>query len=77
MIVVRFMVRSKPDMAGQVMPARKDVISPSRMLEGVVSLDIGRDLTDPNLFIATEVLEDRASFERQEACFPSSPQPHS
>jgi hypothetical protein len=34
MIVVRFMLRSKPDMAEQVMSALKDVISPSRMLEG-------------------------------------------
>jgi hypothetical protein len=41
------------------MSALKDVISPSRMLEGVVSFDIGRDLTDPKVFVATEVFEDR------------------
>ena len=67
MLVVRVMVRSKPDTAEQVMSALKDVVSPSRMLDGVVSFDIGRDLTDPDVFTATEVFEDRAALERQQA----------
>lgn len=47
--------------------AFKDVIAASRSLKGVVSFDIGRDLADPNPFIATEVFEDRASLDKQEA----------
>jgi quinol monooxygenase YgiN len=49
------------------MAALKDVITPSRALPGVISFDIGRDLTDPNAFIATEVFDDEAALERQEA----------
>lgn len=67
MIVVRFMVRSQPGKAEDVMAALGDVVSPSRALDGVVSFDIGRDVTDPDVFIATEVFEDRAALDRQEA----------
>lgn len=42
-------------------------IAPSRAVDGVISFDIGRDLTDPNSFIATEVFEDRAALDRQES----------
>lgn len=41
--------------------------APSRALAGVVSFDIGRDLTNPNAFIATEVFEDREALDRQES----------
>ncbi|MGQ0802487.1 MAG: putative quinol monooxygenase [Actinomycetota bacterium] len=67
MIVVRFKVRSQPDKAEQVMAALEDVVAPSRKVDGVVSFDIGRDLTDPDSFIATEVFDDQAALERQEA----------
>lgn len=67
MIVIRFMLRSQPDRAEEVMAALKDVAPPSRALDGVISFDIGRDVTDPDVFIATEVFEDRAALERQES----------
>ncbi len=35
-------------------------------LDGVVHFDVGRDVTDPDCFIATEVFEDRAALDRQE-----------
>jgi quinol monooxygenase YgiN len=49
------------------MSALRDVVPPSRALDGVVSFDIGRDVTDPDVFIATEVFDDRAALGRQEA----------
>jgi quinol monooxygenase YgiN len=67
MIVVRFMVRCQPGQADRVMDALRDVVPPSRALDGVVSFDIGRDVTDPDVFIATEVFDDRAALDRQEA----------
>ena len=67
MIVVRFKVRCKAEKTEQVMAAMEQVIAPSRALEGVVSFDVGRDLADPDGFIATEVFEDREALDRQEA----------
>ncbi|MDO8616892.1 MAG: putative quinol monooxygenase [Dehalococcoidia bacterium] len=67
MIVVRFKVQCKPEKAEQVMAAFKEVIAPSRKVNGVVNFDIGRDLADPNSFIATEVFADRAALDRQES----------
>jgi quinol monooxygenase YgiN len=67
MIVVRFAMRCKPDKAEQVMAALADVVGASRKLDGVVHFDIGRDIADPNAFIATEVFNDRDALERQEA----------
>jgi len=67
MIVVRFTVQSLPDKVDKVMAALFAIIGPSRELQGVVSFDIARDLTDPNSFIATEVFEDREALDRQEA----------
>lgn len=66
MIVVRFVVRAQPGKAEDVMAALSAVVSPSRVLSGVISFDIGRDVTDPDVFVATEVFEDRAALERQE-----------
>jgi len=65
-IVVRFKVRSKPSRAGDLRRALEAVVAPSRLLEGVHSFDIAQDLTDPNVFIATEVFADRAALARQE-----------
>jgi quinol monooxygenase YgiN len=67
MIVVRFKIECRSDAADQVGEAMKAVVEPSRALDGVVSFDIGRDLTNPNAFIATEVFEDRSALDRQEA----------
>ncbi len=67
MIVVRFKVQCKPDKTEQVMAAFQEVVAPSRALEGVVSFDIGRDVTNPDSFIATEVFMDRAALDRQES----------
>jgi quinol monooxygenase YgiN len=67
MIVVRFRVESRPDQTDQVLAAFRKVVGPSRAVEGVVSFDIGQDVSDPNSFIATEVFEDRAALERQES----------
>jgi quinol monooxygenase YgiN len=67
MVVVRFRVRCQPGKAEEVMAALKDVVPPSRGLDGVISFDIGRDVTDPDVFIATEVFEDRAALDRQES----------
>lgn len=67
MIVVRFKVQCQPGKSDQVMAAFQEVIPPSRAVGGVVSFDIGRDVGDPDAFIATEVFEDRAALERQES----------
>ena len=67
MVVVRFKMRCKPERTEQVMAALKEVVAPSRMLEGVVSFDIGRDVSEQDSFIATEVFADRAALERQES----------
>jgi len=67
MIVIRFMVRSQPGRAEEVMAALQDVVTPSRALDGVISFDTGRDVSDPDVFIATEVFEGRAAIDRQES----------
>ena len=67
MIVVRFKVQCQPEKTEAVMAALKDVIIPSRAVDGVLSFDIARDLADPNSFIATEVFEDQAALELQES----------
>lgn len=67
MIVVRFRVTARPDKRDQLRDALAAVVAPSRRVAGVLSFDIAQDLTDPGAFIATEVFEDRAALERQEA----------
>jgi len=67
MIVVRFKVTCKPGKAEEAKAAFEEVVAASRGLEGVVSFDIGRDVADPNAFIATEVFDDRDALDRQEA----------
>ncbi len=67
MIVVRFKATCKPEKAEQAGAAFEAVVVQSRALEGVVSFDIGRDVTDPATFIATEVFADREALTRQEA----------
>lgn len=67
MIVVRFKVRCMPDRTEKVLQAMRAVVAPSRALPGVIHFDIARDVTDSDALIATEVFEDRAAIERQEA----------
>jgi len=67
MIVVRFKVQCQPEKTEQAMAAFEQVIAPSRQVHGVISFDIGRDVADPDSFIAVEVFEDRAALERQES----------
>ena len=67
MIVVRFKVRCRPEKADEVATALDAVIAPSRALPGTIELDIARCLDDPTSFVATEIYEDRAALDRQEA----------
>ena len=67
MIVVRFKVQCRTEKTEQVRAAFEQVIAPSRAVDGVISFDIARDLADAHSFVATEVFEDRAALDRQEA----------
>jgi quinol monooxygenase YgiN len=67
MIVIRFKVQVQPEKVEELRAAFEAVIAPSRAVSGVVSFDIARDLADPNCFVATEVFEDQAARDRQEA----------
>jgi quinol monooxygenase YgiN len=67
MIVLRFKVQCQPDKREQLMAAVSEIVAPARATKGVISFDIGRDLIDPQSFIATGVYEDHAALERQES----------
>jgi len=67
MIVVRFKVKCQSGTSEQALAKFRQVIAASLPLQGVISFDMGRDLTDPDAFIATEVYADRAAQVRQEA----------
>jgi len=67
MIVLRFRAQCQPDKAEEALAAFRAVVAPSRELEGVISFDIGQDVTDPNTIIAVEVFEDQAARDRQES----------
>src|SRR5688572_4257376 len=67
MIVVRFKVQCVPDRTEEMLHASRAVVVPSRALPGVIHFDVARDVTDSDSLIATEVFEDRAAMERQEA----------
>jgi quinol monooxygenase YgiN len=67
MIVIRFKVKCQSGRTEPLIAAFREVISASRPLNGVVSFDIGRDLADPDSFVAVEVFEDKAALERQES----------
>jgi quinol monooxygenase YgiN len=60
-------MRSKPERNADVAAALGAIIHTARATQGVISLDIARDLLDPHSFIATGVYEDRAAIERQES----------
>jgi quinol monooxygenase YgiN len=67
MIILRFKVHAKPDKSDELMAALSEIITPARATEGVINLDIARDLIDPNSFIATAIYDDGAALERQES----------
>ena len=67
MLVLRFKATCQPDRASELAAAFAAVLAPSRALPGVVSFDVGSDVSNPNIFIATEVFEDADARERQEA----------
>lgn len=67
MIVVRFKMRCQTDKVDQAVAVLNDVIGPSRALPGVLNFDIGRDLSDPDCLIATEVFEDPIALDTQES----------
>jgi quinol monooxygenase YgiN len=66
-IVVRFKVQCQPGKTEHALAVMQAVVGPSRMLPGVISFDIGRDIMDPNSIIATEVFADREALDRQES----------
>jgi len=67
MIVVRFKVRCRPGQTEHVLAVMAPVVGASRTLDGVVHFDIGRDITDPDAVVATEVFDSREALDRQEA----------
>jgi quinol monooxygenase YgiN len=64
-IVVRFRFECRPELTEEVSASLEAVVAASRAVEGLVSIDIGRDVTNGNAFIATEVYDDRAALDRQ------------
>ena len=66
MIILHQEMRAKPEKSDEVMAALAAIIPRARATEGVLKLDIARDLLDPDFFIATGVYEDGAALERQE-----------
>jgi quinol monooxygenase YgiN len=66
-IVVRFKVKCRPEKTEQAKAAFEAVVGPSRAVEGVISFDIGQEITDANAIIATEAFEDREALVRQES----------
>lgn len=67
MIIVRFRVRCQTEKTEPLRKAFEAVVAPSRAVEGVLAFDIAQDITDSNVFIATEIFKDRAALQRQEA----------
>src|SRR5262249_11315440 len=67
MIILHQEMRARPEKCDEVMAALAAIIPGARATEGVVKLDIARDLLDPDSFVATGVYEDGAALERQES----------
>jgi len=72
MIILRQQMRSKSERTNDVLAALAAIVPGARATQGVISLDIARDLLDPDSFVATGVYEDGAALERQE----SAPEVH-
>lgn len=65
MIIGRFKVQCRPEHAEEMARTIAAVQEPSLALPGVVHFDVARSLTDPNVFVVTEVYDDRAALDRQ------------
>jgi quinol monooxygenase YgiN len=72
MVILRQQMRSKPERTDDVLAALAAIVPGARATQGVISLDIARDLLEPDSFVATGVYEDSAAIERQE----SAPEVH-
>ena len=72
MIILRQRMRSKSERTDDVLAALAAIIPGARATQGVISLDIARDILDPDSFVATGIYEDGAALERQE----SAPEVH-
>jgi len=48
MVILRFKIHSKPDKSDEVQAALAEIIPSARATQGVISLDIARDLLDPD-----------------------------
>jgi len=72
MIILRQRMRSKSERTDDVLAALTAIIPGARATLGVISLDIARDLLDPDSFVATGIYEDGAALKRQE----SAPEVH-
>jgi quinol monooxygenase YgiN len=66
-IIVRFKVRCQSEKTNELAAVMADVAHAARDLSGVIHFDVARDLLDSDTLIATEVFEDRAAMEREEA----------
>src|SRR6202046_1972091 len=73
MIILHQEMRAKPEKSDGGWAALAAIIPGARATEGVIKLDIARDLLDPDSFVATGVYLDGAALERQE----SAPEVHS
>lgn len=67
MIVGRFKVKCKPEKTDQALALFREIVASSRPLEGTINFDMGRDITDPDSFLAFEVFADQAALDRQES----------
>ncbi len=67
MLVVRFKITCQPGKTEQALEVMRPVVAPSRELQGVINFDIARDIVNPESIIATEVFEDMAALDRQNA----------
>lgn len=67
MIVMRFKVKCKPEKTDQALVAFREIVAASRPLDGVINFDMGRDIMDPDSFMAIEVFADQAALDRQES----------
>jgi len=67
MIILRQQMRSKSERTDDVLAALAAIIPGARATEGVISLDIARDLLDSDSFVATGIYEDGDALQRQES----------
>jgi quinol monooxygenase YgiN len=66
-IIGRFSVQCRPERAEEMAAALLAVEVASRRLPGVVQFDCARSLSDAHTFVVTEVFDDRAALDVQDA----------